>query len=202
VRIWIIVCRVVGVLTLAGFVLAAYSSMPNAVAHIMMVPPDLGPADAIVVLGASVNRDGSLGDASLRRAIRGIRLQREGLAPRIVFLGMYGEAESRARLAVAMGVKRDAIMIETQEPTTRDEAERVGTVLGTRLGLRTILLVTDVLHMRRASRLFERAGFQVRPAPTEMGSLLVGKPEDRLRLTRTVGQELLALGYHKVFGYL
>jgi uncharacterized SAM-binding protein YcdF (DUF218 family) len=201
-RLWILTCRVVGVFTLAGFLLAAFTSAPNAVAHLMTVPPDLGPAEAIVVLGASANRDGSLGDASLRRAIRGIRLYREGLAPRVLFFGMYGEAETRARLAAAMGVNREAILIEPHEPTTRDEAERAGTVLAKRLGVRTILLVTDALHMRRASALFERAGLKVRAAPTQMGALLAGKPEERLRLTRTVGQELMALSYHKLFGYL
>ena len=38
-----------------------------------------------------------------------------------------------------------------------------------RRGLRTVLLVTDAIHMRRARALFERAGFTVRPAPTDDG---------------------------------
>ena len=82
------------------------------------------------------------------------------------------------------------------------EAARAATVLGQRLGVQSILLVTDASHMRRARALFERAGFTVRPASTDEGVLVAGRPEDRLRLVRVVGQELVALGYHRLFGYL
>jgi uncharacterized SAM-binding protein YcdF (DUF218 family) len=165
------------------------------------VAPDVGPAEAIVVLGASANADGTLGDASLRRAVAGIRLYREGLAPRLLLLGLVGEAEARARLAVSLGVPRDAIVTEGEQPTTRDEARRVGVVLGQQ-HVRTILLVTDVLHMRRARGLFARAGLTVRPAPTDTGVLGASVPETRLLLTRHVAQEVAALVYHKLFGYL
>jgi len=202
VRAWPIACRVVGVLVIAGFVIAAFTVVPNRLARRLAVPADVGPADAIVVLGVSADRDGSLSDASLRRAVAGIALHKSGLAPRLVFLGMDREAESRARLAVALGVAREAIITENEEPTTRDEAERMGEILGRRQGARTVLLVTDVLHMRRARRLFERAGLAVRPVPTHTGSLLGRSPERRLLLTRELLQEVAALGYHKLFGYL
>jgi len=202
VRAWVIACRTAGVLTLAGFVVAAFTTVPNTVARRVAVPPDMGPADAIVVLGASGNPDGSLSQASIRRALAGIVLYREGLAPRLVFLGMYTEASSRARLAVKLGIDRAAILVEDHEPTTRDEAARMGVVLRERLGVRSVLLVTDVLHMRRARDLFLRAGFLVRPVPTDQGTLTAGRAEDRLRLARAVAQELAALGYHKLLGYL
>jgi uncharacterized SAM-binding protein YcdF (DUF218 family) len=115
---------------------------------------------------------------------------------------LAGEAASRARLAVSLGVPRDAILTEGEEPTTRDEAHRVAVVLGQRLGVRKILLVTDILHMRRARALFEREGLTVRPASTETGVLGAASPERRLLLTRYVAQELVALAYHKLFGYL
>ncbi len=201
-RAWSIGCRVIGVLALAAFVAAAFTPLQRVAARRLAVYPDVGPAEAIVVLGASVNLDGTLGDASLRRAIHGIRLYRDGLAPRLVFLGMAGEAKSRARLAMSLGVPREAILTEGEEPTTRDEAHRVGVVLGERLGIHHILLVTDILHMRRARALFERAGLSVRPAPTETGVLGAASPERRLLLTRYVLQETFALAYHKAFGYL
>ena len=199
-RAWVAACRVVGALTVAGFLVAAFTSVPNRIAWRLTVPPDLGPADAIVVLAVSVNSDGSLSDASLRRALAGIALFRKGLAQRIVFLGMSGEAEARARLAISMGVRRDDILTEGLEPTTR--AERMRVVLRERLGVRTVLLVTDVFHMRRARALFERVGFVVRPATTELSVLSAGTPERRLRLVRGVGEELAARMYYRLFHYL
>jgi uncharacterized SAM-binding protein YcdF (DUF218 family) len=202
VRVWPRMCRVLGAVTVAGFLIAAFTPVSTMAARRLSVAPDVGPAEAIVVLGASAYADGSLGDASLRRAVAGIRLYREGLAPRLVFLGMVGEAEARARLAVSLGVPREAIIAEGAEPTTRDEAYRVGVVLGQRLGVRKILLVTDVLHMRRARGLFERVGLTVRPASTDTAALGATSPERRLALTRHVAQEAAALAYHKLFGYL
>lgn len=198
---WRLTCRIVGALTIAGFFVAAFSPAVPMAARRVAVFADLGPADAIVVLGSSVNADGTLGDASLRRALAGIALYRDGLASRLVFLGMMGEAEARARLAIESGVPREAILTEGVEPTTRAEAHRVG-VLGRQLGVRRILLVTDVLHMRRARGLFQREGFAVRPAPTNTASLWVSTPESRLHLTRTLAQEIVAITYHKAFRYL
>jgi uncharacterized SAM-binding protein YcdF (DUF218 family) len=200
-RAWWLTCRVVGAFAIAGFFLAAFSPASPLVARRIAVPPDVGPAEAIVVLGSSINRDGTLGSASLRRALAGIGLYREGLAPRLVFLGMMGEAEARARLAIDSGVPQQAILTEGVEPTTRAEAYRIG-VLGRQLGVRRVLLVTDVLHMRRARALFEREGLTVRPAPTDRASLYVTTPESRLQLTRTLAQELVAIAYHKLFRYL
>ncbi len=202
VRAWSRLCRVVGALTIAAFFVAAFTPAAGMIARRLAVKPDVGPAEAIVVLGATAYRDGTLGDASLRRAVSGIRLYRDGLAPRLVMMGMVGEAETRARLAVSLGVPREAIIIEGAEPTTRHEAYRIGVVLGQRLGVRRILLVTDMLHMRRARGLFERNGLSVRPAPTDTGGLGASAPERRLLLTRHVAQELVALAYHKLFGYL
>lgn len=202
VHVWSTGCRVVGALTLAGFLAAAFTPAPTMAARRLAVPPDVGPAEAIVVLGASANRDGTLSDASLRRTVAGITLYRDGLAPRLVFLGVLGEAEARARLAVSLGVPRDAILTERWQPTTRDEASWTGEVVGKKLGVRRVLLVTDVLHMRRARSLFERAGLAVRPAPTDPWVLSGAVPEKRLLVTRYVAQELVALAYHKLFGYL
>ena len=201
-RAWSLMCRVVGVLTLAGVFLVAFSPAATIAARRVAIAPDVGPADAIVVLGSAVNADGSLSDASLRRAVAGIRLYRDGLAPRLVFLGMSGEAEARARLAVHFGVPREAILTEGVEPTTRAEASRMAVVLGGQLGVRRVLLVTDVLHMRRARALFLREGLTVRPAPTNFATLYATAPESRLLLTRVLAQELTAIAYHKVFRYL
>lgn len=201
-RAWSPGCRIVGALTIAAFIVAAFTPASRIAARRLAVAPDVGPAEAIVVLGASAQRGGTLGDASLRRAVQGIRLYREGLAPRLVLLGMLEEAGTRARLATSLGVPPEAIITEDLAPTTRDEAHRMGVVLGQRLGVRQVLLVTDVLHMRRARGLFEREGLAVRPAPIDDGILGATSPGRRLLLTRYVAQEIAAIAYHKLFGYL
>jgi uncharacterized SAM-binding protein YcdF (DUF218 family) len=201
-RAWSLTCRIVGALALAGFAVTAFTPVATMAARRLVVPADVGPADAIVVLGAGANRDGTLSDASLRRAIEGMRLYHRGLAPRVAFLGVSGEAQSRARLAQTLGVPADVIVTEGWQPTTRAEAAWSAEVLGRRLGVRRILLVTDALHMRRARSLFERAGLSVRPAPTDTAVSSGARPEGRLRVARYVAQEVLALAYHRLFGYL
>jgi uncharacterized SAM-binding protein YcdF (DUF218 family) len=200
-RRFALLCRLVGALVVMAFALGAFTRMPNTLAQRIAVPAAIARADAIVVLGASINRDGTLTDASLRRAVEGIRLYREGLAPRLLVLGMYGEGRARAELAATLGVPREAVTVDEVEPTTRHEAHGVAQRLKPQ-GATRILLVTDTLHMRRARGLFERAGFTVFPAPTQTGLVLGHTPENRLRLTRGLLQELTALAYHRAFGYL
>jgi uncharacterized SAM-binding protein YcdF (DUF218 family) len=65
-----------------------------------------------------------------------------------------------------------------------------------------ILLVTDSQHMRRARDLFERIGLQVFPATVDARSGAATSPGARLRLTRDLLGEWLALGYYRVAGYL
>ena len=200
-RLFSLTCRVVGVLVLAGFMIATFTGAPNALARRVVVAADVGRADAIVVLGGAIDSDGTLQDSSLRRAVAAIGLYHRGLAPRLVMLGMYGEGRVRARLATELGVPREAVIVEGEEPTTRHEAWRVAQILKP-AGARTVLLVTDSLHMRRARRLFEDAGISVRPAPTNTGLVVSRTPESRLRLTRALLQEITALAYHRLFGYL
>jgi uncharacterized SAM-binding protein YcdF (DUF218 family) len=92
-------------------------------------------------------------------------------------------------------------LIEGEARTTREEAVRLRATLGLR-GVRSILLVTDSQHMLRAQGLFDRAGFEVLPAPADDFSSAATEPEERLRLMRRVGQEILARLYYRLAGYL
>jgi uncharacterized SAM-binding protein YcdF (DUF218 family) len=201
-RAWWVACRVTGALAVLGFFVAAFTSASNEAAWRLAPAADVGPADAIVVLGAYAYADGTLSDSSLRRAVAGIRFYRQGLAPRLVLLGVFVEADARARLATELGVPPGAILTERFQPTTRAEAARVAQVLESGRRARTVLLVTDALHMRRARLLFERAGLSVRAAPTDAATLWATTPEARLRLTRVLAQEVISLLYHRLFGYL
>jgi uncharacterized SAM-binding protein YcdF (DUF218 family) len=203
-RLW----QFVGLAGIAVFILSAYSPLPNALFRWSASPSDVQPADAIVVLGASVAENGQLSAESLRRTVRGMTLYRAGQAPVIVFSGIPNldvpgpsEAEVRARLARELGIPREAILLEERAFTTREEANRIGEALRAR-GARRILLVTDPQHMGRARALFEHVGLQVLPAVAEYPRSAARSPEERLRLMRETLGELLSLTYHRVAGYL
>ena len=205
---WLFALRIIGCAGLGVFVAAAFTPLPDALSRVWGTRERLEPAEAIVVLGAdSAGRDGTLGTTSLRRVIHGIVLHRRGLAPLLVLSGHASpegrsEAEARADLARVLGVSSDGILTESGARTTREEAERIKELLRPR-GVRRILLVTDSPHMMRARGVFERAGFEVLPAPADDSPLLDSRaPEDRLQVLRRILQAYAARLYYRLAGYL
>jgi uncharacterized SAM-binding protein YcdF (DUF218 family) len=201
-RLW----QTVGALVLLGFLASAFTPLPNRLAARLRTASRIEPADAIVVLGAGMREDGTLGDGSIRRALLGILLYRKGLAPLLAFAGpaQYGpvsEAEIRADLARGLGVPEEGILVEAWAWTTREEAARLRGRLAPRQA-RRILLVTDSQHMTRAQALFTRVGFEVLPATTEETSGVAQGPEGRLRLMRALLGEVVARLYYRAAGYL
>jgi uncharacterized SAM-binding protein YcdF (DUF218 family) len=193
--------RVLGGTTLAALFLCVFTPLPNALCRIETAAGAPRPAEAIVVLGSDMTREGMLTASSLRRALEGIRLYRQGLAPWLVFLGPrnaagHSQSEARAALALESGIPASAILTGEGMWTTRDEASGVKGLLAPKR-IRTILLVTGALHMGRARRLFERAGFEVIPAPLRDASCESVGPEARLGLTIDMAKEYLARAYNR-----
>lgn len=199
------VLRVLGLAGIVSLLLAAFTPVPNLLDQWAGVSPQLEPADAVVVLAGSVNATGVLSQSSLRRALHGMLLYQRGLAPLLVFSGPPNaegivEGEVRAEMARVLGVPSTAIILETTARTTGEEASRMAALLHPR-GVQTILLVTDVDHMRRSQQLFQKAGFTVHPGPVDDLSP-TSSPEGRLRLMRRVMREGLARFYYRLAGYL
>jgi uncharacterized SAM-binding protein YcdF (DUF218 family) len=196
------ICRLLGLGVLVVFALVAFTPLPNLIAKALSIPPVVAPADAVIVLaGGGVSRQGMLSSVSFRRSVHGIVLHREGWAPLLVLSG--GEAEGRLRAALAgrLKVPADAILTVAPGYTTREEAARIDRLLRPR-GVRKILLVTDGPHMARAKALFERVGFEVLPAPALDGTGSARKPRGRLELFLGTLQELAALQYYRLAGFL
>ncbi len=198
--------RLVGLAAVVTFAAAVFTPAVSVLAERWGVRSRVAAADAIVVLGGGVDRNGQLGDESLRRAVEGIRLYRQELAPLLVLLGPSfegspTEASVRATLAGDLGVPREAIITVEDAFTTREEAQKVGERLGPR-GLRRILLVTEAQHLDRAVPLFTARGFDVLPAATDDRAEPPRTPEGRLKKAREVAQELCARLYHRLAGYL
>jgi uncharacterized SAM-binding protein YcdF (DUF218 family) len=199
------VLRWLGLAGILGFFLTSFTPLPNILDQWAGVAPQLESADAVVVLAASIHANGVLSASSLRRALHGMMLYRRGLAPLLVFSGPPNaegmvEASVRAEMANELGIPPTAILTESTARTTREEASRMADLLQPR-GIHTILLVTDVDHMRRSRQLFEKAGFTVHPGPVDELSH-ANSPEGRLRVMRRVLQEGLARLYYRVAGYL
>ena len=197
--------RLVGALGLAGLLVAAFTSLPGIVARRLEMPARIEPADAIVALGGDIGPDATLVGSSLRRAVTAIVLERRSLAPLLVFSGVRlengaEESEARAKLARSLGVPGDRIVTVLGARNTREEAIRVAATLRVR-GARRILLVTDSLHLVRARALFEQAGLQVLPAPTDDRLAEVSTPSARVALALHLLQEGLARLYYRVAGY-
>ena len=126
------------------------------------------PADAIVVLGASVWAGGAPSPALRERAKRGAQLWRDGKAPYLVGSGAVGahppaEGAVIASLAVADGVSKGSVVVENRARSTEESAIFVRQ-LANNFGWRRLIVVSDPYHLPRAGWLFRERGFEVQTA--------------------------------------
>ena len=122
--------------------------------------------------------------ARLRRRVgRGVQLWREGRAPVLLLSGggrgPVPEAEIMRRLALAGGVPPAALLIEPHSRDTLGNARETARLLRAHR-LRSVVLVSDRAHLRRAGLLFRLAGIEIagrcgvraRSLPGEIGQAL------------------------------
>ncbi len=141
-----------------------------------------GNADAVVVLSGMLEwletEDSVVpqwGEAT-DRLFAGVDLLKAGKAPLIIFTrGQYPwtdlppEGEQLARQAIAMGIQDRQILLTGIVTNTTDEADEVKTLMD--LGdLSRVILVTSAYHIPRAKMLFDRAGIDSVPYPTDFRS--------------------------------
>ncbi|MBT8150030.1 MAG: YdcF family protein [Gammaproteobacteria bacterium] len=99
------------------------------------------------------------------------------------------------------------VWIEASSRTTAENAQQAAAIL-LQENIHTIVLVTQSMHMRRALLLFEQAGFDVIPAPTELADrkLPVWQASswlpsaDRLADSSLVLHEILGYWVHRLTG--
>jgi uncharacterized SAM-binding protein YcdF (DUF218 family) len=125
------------------------------------------PADAIFVLGSSVQRDGDLTTDAASRLLHGLELLGQGLAPRLIVSELAPPfdrhaATARERMS-RLGLTAELIAVGPVA-TTRDEAVLVGRLCRER-GFRRLLVVTSPLHSRRACAALEREGVEALSSP-------------------------------------
>lgn len=128
------------------------------------------PADVAIVLGAAVYHDRP-SPVFAERIKHGIDLYRHGKVGRLIFTGGYGtgaryaEAAVARRYAIGAGIPAQAILIETRSRTTRQNLVEAHAIMQTE-GLRTALIISDPLHLKRSLRMAAELGISARAAPT------------------------------------
>lgn len=158
-------------------------SLTKSVVHASV--QELQKGGIIVVLGGggSISKENNplleLSGISWKRFWHGIEVFRvlEGKAP-LLYVGGSGnpfhptsvEAELAQKYALAMGLPRDMIWINNTSRDTYENGAAVKSILDTkRPGALThaVVLITSAAHFPRASRVFEKLGFIVIPAPAD-----------------------------------
>ncbi len=127
----------------------------------------------IHVLGSGHNTDplqplsSHLDAAATKRVLEGVLLYKKIPHSKLIFTGYAGKtdvstAQMNANLALALGVKKEDIIINGRPEDTRDEAAFCKTIVGDK----PFILVTSATHMHRAMKLFQMQGLHPLPAPT------------------------------------
>lgn len=124
---------------------------------------------AIVVLGAGVRADGRPGKGLRRRVRHAVELYEKGYAPQILMTGGIGkhppaEAEVAAELAIANGVPRSAILLESRSTSTWENAVFTAEICKEK-GWENVLIVSDPFHLWRAERNFAKCGLPTSSSP-------------------------------------
>ena len=127
-------------------------------------------SDVAIVLGAVAN-EGKLSPVFKERINHGILLYKKGIVNKIIFTGGFGEgqeqSESRSakNYALENEVPEKDIFIEEKSHYTIENLEYAKQIMDS-LGLRNALIVSDPLHMKRATKLANYYEINSKPSPT------------------------------------
>jgi len=182
-----------------------YPTLHNAPKHIKY----------IYVLGGGHHVDESLPitsqviEASVVRLNEGIRLYHQLHENASIIVsgnrGLFGptsHAVMQKRLALALGVKEDKIILSPEPNDTEEEAIAAKKLLGDK----PFILVTSAFHMTRAMKFFNKEGLQPIPAPTNhLASIQYPYytkffSSHALEKSRIVFHEILGLIWQKIKG--
>lgn len=153
-------------------------------------------ADAIFVLGAGMDADGSLHKSTLGRVKAGVALYNAGHAPLIVMTGgrliegAPSAGEQMAQAAISLGVPASAVRAEDNSHSTLQNALMSKPILKAE-GVATVILVTEGFHMARSLSVMRWSGIDVVAVKTS--SVFRGSFISSLRM---VLREVLAWGFN------
>jgi uncharacterized SAM-binding protein YcdF (DUF218 family) len=143
-------------------------------------------ADAIVVLGAMVLRDGTASNALRERVEHAVSLYKSGLAPLLICTGGLGthapsEASVARALAIELGVPASQVLVEEKSHSTRQNA-LFAQEIARQHGVRSVIVVSQAYHLLRSRLLFHRAGLAATSSAVD-GARVDKKLKQRARWT-------------------
>ncbi len=138
--------------------------------------PSAVTADAIVVLGAKVNPDGTLSHALEDRMATAIRLYGENPFRYLVLSGGVeasglSEPQAMAIYAQREGVPRDRLILDEGGKDTLASARNCSAIARQR-GFRKLLVVSTYFHNARTKMVFERSGIPCLTVPARYRPLV------------------------------
>jgi uncharacterized SAM-binding protein YcdF (DUF218 family) len=127
-------------------------------------------ADAAIVLGAAVWTD-DVSPVFRERINHAINLYRTGQVRKVIFTGGQGnpgeptESSAARDYALQSGIPASDILIEEKSHTTYENI-LYAKQLADGNGIKTVLIVSDPLHMKRAMAMATDVGLAAAPSPT------------------------------------
>ena len=128
------------------------------------------PSDCAIVLGAAVN-GANPSPVFEERILNAVSLYRAGVISKLIFTGGYGDGASHAESEVGadyvirQGVPASAVLTETKSRTTYENLVEAKALMDG-ASLKTAILISDPLHLKRAALMAGNLGISAVTSPT------------------------------------
>jgi vancomycin permeability regulator SanA len=121
-------------------------------------------ADVAVILGTTVNEDGTLSERLKQRVDYGIVLYKKRRVNRLIVSGGLGreghyEGDKMGEYLVRNGVPVNDIVIDNRGNNTRATADNI-LKLKDSLQIKSVIVVSQYFHITRTKKLFRKRGFE------------------------------------------
>ena len=158
----------------------------------------------MVLLGGDAVDNKTLGEMSFWRCVYASWLWRSGQFRHVIISG--GNRPETALLTAPMtdylvthGVPREAIIIEPQSRSTRENAVYTAPLLP--MGLRPVLVTSD-FHMLRARKAFRKVGVDVAPFPVPDAVKQNNNWRNRWTVTLALAEETAKIAWYRWQGWI
>ena len=186
----------------AVLVIVIVTPLTGWVGHKMAGGFDDPAGDVLIVLGGAGVQDGVLGPDSYLRAEYAVRAWRSGHFKQVFITGGGNQpaAPGIRELMVFQGVPANAITVESDSSSTHENALFSRQALSAMPG--TKVLLTSDFHIYRATRVFRKAGIEVRPYPAPDAVKRSKSWTNRPTVFLIEALEVVKIAYYKVRGWM
>jgi uncharacterized SAM-binding protein YcdF (DUF218 family) len=207
-----VIIAVGAALSVALFVIAYTPIVQRPVYGLIRNDPLPAHADAVMVLSAGVNNDGTISSSSVDRLIKGVELVTNGIAPVLVvsreaYILDGKTISSRQEQEKIIGLSRPGLshmIVAGVTHSTHDEAMRARELFRAN-NWKRIVVVTSPAHTKRACRTFEKAGVVVSCVASAARDLALNNlvdPFDRVKAFQLLLYETAGTIRYRQLGWL